>query len=412
MSAGGMYPAGMSDKVRYIVGCMTGTSLDGLDAALVRVVGEGMWMRAEYMGMMSRDLGELADVLAELATGRAHDAIEYMRAARRLGELYAGAVSEVCEQYLPKGEKLDFAVCHGQTIWHAPEDEVGKLSWQLFDPWPVVRLCGVKVCYDLRQGDLIAGGEGAPITPAADWFLFGELGMRKHVINQGGICNFTTIPKGDHAEEVMKGISGGDRGPSNLLIDGVISRLMGKGYDKDGEVARSGQASDWLWEKLQEDAFGLKVEGKTTLGREDFDEAFFEKLMGMWPAEMSDADKVATATEAVAHVVVQSLLDSDASGSYEAGGQGDEKVEVILGGGGAKNCYLVERIKAIAETRGEGRYCVKTSDEVGIPADAREAMGFAVLGAMSEDGIAATLEKVTGADRPELAGAWAYPSNR
>ena len=182
---------------------------------------------------------------------------------------------------------------------------------------------------------------------------------------------------------------------------------MGLGYDKDGAVARSGQASDWLWEKLHDDAFGLKVEGKTTLGREDFDAAFFDRLMGMWPSEMSDADKVTTATEAVAHVVVNSVIESDRADGVD--GEGDEKVEVILGGGGAKNGYLVERIKAIAEAEGGGQYCVKTSDEVGIPADAREAMGFAVLGAMSRDGLPATLEKVTGAKKPGVAGAWAYP---
>ncbi|QQE10080.1 anhydro-N-acetylmuramic acid kinase [Planctomycetota bacterium] len=394
----------MSKKSRYIVGCMTGTSLDGLDAALVHVEGKGMEMRPTYVGMVSMSLGDLAEVLAEMAGGKTHKPIEFMRAARRLGELYAQAVSKVCKQYLPEGKELDFAVCHGQTIWHAPEDEIGKLSWQLFDPWPIVRKCKTTVCYDLRQADLIAGGEGAPITPAADWFLYGKLGLRKHVINQGGICNISTIPSGRDANEVMNGITGGDKGPSNLLIDGVISRLMGLGYDKDGAVARSGKATDWLWDQLKQDAFNLKVEGKTTLGREDFDAAFFDQLMGMWPREMNDADKVATATEAVAHVVVNSVIESDQSENAT-----NEEIEVILGGGGAKNSYLVERIKSIADIEGGGRYRVKTSDELGIPADAREAMGFAVLGAMSRDGISPTLEKVTGAKKPGLAGAWVYP---
>ena len=379
---------------RYVVGCMTGTSLDGIDAVLTRIKGTGLEMQPEYVGMVSQGLGDLAGVLAEMTANKPHTPLDFLRAARQLGEVYANAVADVCEKCLPSGVKLDFVVCHGQTIWHAPADCVGKLSWQLFDPWPVVRKCQTAVCYDLRQADLIAGGEGAPITPSSDWFIYRQPNTHMHIINMGGICNITTLPASGERGE----ITGGDRGPSNLLIDGVVSRLFkGKSYDKGGELASQGRVTDWLWDQLEADAFGLQSEDKITLGREDFDPVFFEKLMSMWPSDFSDCDKVAAATEAVAHVVVDSVLASDKGVKQNCG--------IVLAGGGAKNTYLVNRIKTLAGSD----YSVCTSDELGVPVDAREAMGFAILGAMSADGISMSLPQITKSSKPGLAGAWAYP---
>src|SRR5262249_15695302 len=155
---------------------------DGLDVVLTAITGRGLDMRAQFIGMVSRPLGELREELRHFASGGAAEPIRFMRAARRLGELHADAVAALCAQEGCKD--LDFVVAHAQTIWHAPDDPVTRgsggggggveagVSWQLFDPWPIVRRLQVPVCYDLRQADLIAGGQGAPITPISDWVMY------------------------------------------------------------------------------------------------------------------------------------------------------------------------------------------------------------------------------------------------
>ncbi len=136
---------------------MTGTSLDGLDAALVEVVGRGLALRARLIAHESQPLDDLRSMLVALATHQSQPPATYLRTARQLGELHAAAVHALCQHHLPKTATLDFVAAHGQTICHLPGEH---LSWQLFDPWPIVRQLNVPVVYDLRQADLIAGGEG------------------------------------------------------------------------------------------------------------------------------------------------------------------------------------------------------------------------------------------------------------
>ena len=156
-----MLLVGMSTKrKRHIIGCMTGTSLDGLDVVLAEVVGGGRQITAKYIGMASRHLSELGDELSYFACGNPAEPIRYLRAARLLGNLHADVIGDLLKQH--NDVTIDFVVAHGQTICHAPHEH---LSWQLFDPWPIIRRLNVPVLHDLRQADLVAGGQGAPITP-------------------------------------------------------------------------------------------------------------------------------------------------------------------------------------------------------------------------------------------------------
>src|SRR5262245_44850683 len=154
-------------RKRIIAGCMTGTSLDGLDVVLAEVRGTGLEASAQALSSAHWALGDLSDALRRLASGGPARPIEYLRAARRLGELHAEAAGALCRA---SGiARPDLVAAHGQTIWHAPAE---GLSWQLFDPWPLVTRLRTPVVHDLRQGDLCAGGQGAPITPLADWVLY------------------------------------------------------------------------------------------------------------------------------------------------------------------------------------------------------------------------------------------------
>jgi len=364
---------------------MTGTSLDGLDVVLGCIKGRGLAMRASCCGTVSRPLGDLAGELGVLASGEPVEAVRYVRAGRQLGGLYAQTLAELCQLFLPESAKLDFVVAHGQTIAHFPSD---GLSWQLFDPWPIVRGLGVPVCYDLRQADLIGGGQGAPITPLSDWILYRRPDRDRVVVNLGGICNVTYLPGGCSVDQIQAE----DIGPCNLLIDGAVRfAFPDLRYDDGGALAAGGTCCGVLHEMIcQESAFFRRPRPRTA-GREEFGFASVQQMLAR--AGVVGRDAVAAATEAVAALIAD----------YVAALPGG--VEVVLAGGGANNGFLVDTIRRKLSDHAQ----VILSDQVNIPIAAREALGMAVLGALTQDGLPVTLPQVTGSSSPGLAGVWAYP---
>jgi len=370
-------------KTRWIVGCMSGTSLDAVDATLVQVRGQGLRMSATVADLISRPLGPLTETLAHLAAGHDAPPIAYMRAARALGELYADVVSALAQRH--PHTKFDLIVAHGQTIWHAPHE---GLSWQLFDPSPAVQRLRTPVVYDLRRADLAAGGQGAPITPLADWVLFRPTERDRLIVNLGGICNVTTLPSGKDIDA----ITGADIGPCNLLIDGVVRRLyQDRTMDRDGRIAAQGRVNPLLYEHVRAADFFNRPQPRTT-GREDFSAAWLDELVRDSLAAHEPADIVASAVDAAARLIGDHVQ------------QFRSEPEVVLAGGGAHNPVLVERVRD---------YCqpapVIVSSNLGIAVEAREAACMAVLGALTQDGVRITLKQVTGCHEPALAGAWMYP---
>ena len=365
-------------RARHIIGYMTGTSLDGLDAVLTAVTGQQRDLHARFIARTSRPLGPLADLLASIADGNPHPPIDYLRAARQLGEIHVDACRELIAR---SPAPTDLVVAHGQTIWHAPRDEAGPVSWQLFDPWPIARQLRLPVCYDLRQADLIAGGEGAPLTPVADAILYRDVDA---IVNLGGICNVTFL-QGD--------IEGFDLCPCNLLIDRVVRLLFpDRRYDDDGRIARQGRPDpQWfapIFDRLTDT--DTDTAARRSLGREPYPDALIRDLVSRARAAASPHDIVASAVDAVAASLASALASRDVA-------------TTVLAGGGARNACLVDRIRHHAASR------VTLSDDHGIPCEAREAMGFAILGALSHDGIPITLPHITGADTPGRAGTWVYP---
>lgn len=369
---------------------MTGTSLDGLDAVLTRITGERIDMRAEFVAMTSHSLGDVADMLRSMANGHAHPPIDYLRAARRLGEVHAQACAELADGAATRGgARVNFVVAHGQTIWHAPRDPVGAMSWQLFNPWPIVRRLEVPVCYDLRQADLIAGGEGAPITPMADPILYpGEGDMA--VVNLGGICNVTYQMRAELSSGVSRQIEASDVCPCNLLLDGLCQRLTGQRFDRDGQLAAHAHPSPPLRDIIARHVDRARGDAGS-LGREQFNAAWIDGIIAQAPDEPAQR-WLASAVSWLSRTMMQEI---------------ERRLprRIILAGGGARHGELVRAMRSMAP-QGVN---VLLSDEVGIPCEAREAMGFAVLGALSQDGVPITLPTVTGSDTPSRAGAWVYP---
>ena len=383
---------------------MTGTSLDGLDVALVKIEGTGLAMKATFLGLVSKSLGPLADQLRHFAEGRAAPPIDYLRAARTLGELHAAAVLELCAACSMNDKSpgmaipglLSFIVAHGQTIWHAPRksgNEEPSLSWQLFDPWPLARKLKVPVCHDLRQADLIAGGQGAPITPLSDWIMYRRTQSdRVAIINLGGVANGTLL------DADPQKIAGGDICVCNILIDGLVRVLHPQlPFDDGGKLARSGSINaacmDWIAAHP-----GLRRDTRQSLGREAFDPKWFTQIAQRTRMQIAESDRVdndllRSAVECVAQAIGDWVRRNRAN-------------RVVIAGGGTRNSFLAERIRHCCGLLADD---VVLSDDLGIPSEAREAMAFAVLGALSQDGVPITLPQVTGAQSPGRAGAWVYP---
>jgi len=364
---------------RWFVGCMTGTSLDGLDAALVRIVGEQRGMRAERVHHLSHPLpGPLVDAIMPLARGEAVTPLHVLRTARHLGVVHAEAVSRLLAEAAVQREQIDSVVCHGQTVWHAPED---RLSWQLFDPWPIVRTLRLPVCYDLRQADLVAGGQGAPITPAADRVLFAAEDERVLIANLGGICNITVL-----TDELI----GEDICPCNLLMDGIVRKLdPPRRYDEDGKLTETGRVDEALLAAMTRHPWFEQPRPRTA-GREQFSAAWIDQLLD--GRSITTADACATAAAMIAGTIAEAAVSHAVD-------------RIVLAGGGANNQGLAQRI---SETAPRGA-AVSTSEAFGVPIEAREAMAMAVLGAMSRDGLPITIPQITGASEPGRAGVWALP---
>ncbi|GMU80796.1 MAG: anhydro-N-acetylmuramic acid kinase [Planctomycetota bacterium] len=368
-------------STRIVIGCMTGTSIDGIDAAAVRLTGRGLGLRVEFLAGASRPLGPVAETLRRLARGEALTAEEIARAARDFSLEHAEAVRELVAEHAPA-----FVAVHGQTVFHAP-----PLSWQLFNPAPLAAAVGVPVVSDFRSADIAAGGQGAPITPLADFLCFADAGERRVIVNLGGFANFTALPRrtaagagvstADAAADV-EAIAGGDLCVCNQLLDRLARQFLARDFDSGGAVAAAGRPIGPLVAEL-----AARLTRQAGLGRSlgSADEPHTWEIEP--PAGASAAaDVLASATAAIGQVVAERLPACE---------------RVLLAGGGALNAALRAAIARHVAAP------VELTDAYGLPGRYREAAQMAVLGALCADGIAITLPRVTGVARPaSVAGCW------
>jgi anhydro-N-acetylmuramic acid kinase len=349
-------------RTRIVIGCMTGTSLDGLDAASVRIEGEGLSMRAALLDVVSHPLE--IDGLAALARGAATDAGTVARMAMHLGEAHADAIGPLIAAHGAPA----FVVAHGQTVFHA-----SPRSWQLINPWPIARRHGCPVLTDLRGADLSAAGEGAPITPLADWVMFRDAAASRAIVNLGGFCNVTLLEAGSTPE----GVRGFDVCACNQLLDAVARQMLGVPYDEGGAAAASGIVDEAAVQSLLP---RLRHDAGRSLGTGD------EALAWLAEQTLTGADLAATACAAIGRRIGEVV---------------GEAREVLLAGGGARNASLVRAIEAARSGP------VGSIERLGVGPEARESMAMAVLGALIADGVCPTLAGVTGANEPiPLAGSW------
>lgn len=360
---------------RLAIGCMSGTSLDGVDAVLLRVSGRGLAMsQAEILGAISVPLGG-KHVFAQLARGESSDAPSIAHACWELGKCYQQACRTLCDR--AGVDRPDLVCAHGQTVWHAP-----PVGWQALNPWPIADDLRCPVVYDLRGADLIGGGQGAPITPLADWILFRNASEDRVIVNLGGFCNATRLRAGSSPDLIRAG----DLCACNQILDAAARAGIDRPFDPDGTFGARGRASPDAAAELAA-MLGRQSRAGRSLGSGD--EAW--GWVASWAGCLSGEDLLASACEGVASGIVAGMARLGAG-------------EIYLAGGSTRNAALMRSI-GVALGRS-----VRTTDDLGIPASWREGACFAVLGLLLMDGVEITLPGVTGRAGPiPLSGAWILP---
>jgi 1,6-anhydro-N-acetylmuramate kinase len=360
---------------RFVIGAMTGTSLDGIDVATAAIDGAGLDMRPRLLRHGTADLGPLAGDLRRAADQEPMTAEALARLALALGERYADAIAGAAEGV----EHLSLIAVHGQTIVHRP-----PVSWQLINPAPVALRFNCPVVFDLRQADLAAGGQGAPITPAADWVLFRHSDTCRAVVNLGGFCNVTVLS--DDEGEPLGGVRGFDVCACNQLLDEAARRGLDAPYDEGGRAAQHGEAQEYAVDEL----LAILTRQRTScrsLGTGD--EA--RSWIAAHAERLLPEDLAASVVEALARSITAAVADCDVD-------------EIVVAGGGARNRALLDALRRRAGC------ALVVSDELGVPIQAREALAMAVLGALCADRVPITVARVTGrADPAPLAGTWCLP---
>lgn len=364
----------MTERPTLAVGLMSGTSLDGMDAALVRLSGP---THAELLDFVTRpyDNGERAVLRQALAGG---DAPSLARLHVRLAEWAAEAVETLLVQAAVPASELDLIAFHGQTIWHEPP----AVTWQLGEPAVLAERFGVRVVSNFRARDLAAGGQGAPLVPMADVLLFASPDGPRILLNLGGMANVTYVPT--RAQEA--GVVAFDTGPGVAIIDAVARQVDARrSYDRDGKLAARGTPDEAVLAELLADPFFAEPPPKST-GRERFGDQFAAALHARVPGP----DGVATAVELTARSVaaaVQRFLPAGA--------------DVVASGGG---CHHPGLMAALERRLSAGGARLLRFDRLFFPGDAKEAVAFALLGYLTLHGQPGNVPAATGASGPRVLG--------
>ncbi|HEY9763454.1 MAG TPA: anhydro-N-acetylmuramic acid kinase [Trichocoleus sp.] len=378
----------MSPSLR-VVGLMSGTSADGIDAALVELSGQGYSLSYSFLGGLTWPYPE--DVRSHILATAAGQPLSMAQLAE-LEDAIAQTFAQAAQEIQAQLGKADLVASHGQTVFHRPpEEHCLGYSLQLGRGEVIAQLTGLPTVSNFRQADIAAGGQGAPLVPPVDASLLSHTQYTRCVQNIGGIGNVAYLPTATTGETLLNTVLGWDTGPGNTLIDIAVHTLSeGQlGYDHNGAWAAQGTPCLELVHRWLEHPFFELPPPKST-GRELFGWTYFEQCrQDAQQKGLSDADLLATLTELTAVSIAEnyrrflpSLPD-----------------EVLVCGGGSRNPYLMNRLQTHLEP-----IPVRTTDTAGVPALYKEAIAFAVLGYWRWHQVPGNLPAVTGAKAVCLLG--------
>ena len=386
-----------------VAGIMSGTSADGINVALIRVVWRGRPRPAS--GFTNLSFKFLAHAECPYSRHVRRAVLDAMNATQTsvaelarlnflLAELYAEAVLTTQRRFR---QKVDLIGCHGQTLYHQGEPALflgRKLSvtFQTGEGAIIAARVGVPVVSDFRPADMAAGGKGALLVPFLDYLLYRSQRVGRIVQNIGGIANLTAIPAGASAEKVRAF----DTGPGNMVIDAVTDHFFGKPYDCDGRIAASGTVLEHVVNDILRGPFFLRKPPKTA-GREEFGREFVRQFMKCC-GRAQKRDVVATATAVTARSIADALRRFVVRGRKEFG-------EYVVSGGGANNPTMLAMLAN--ELRPLGMK-IRASDELGMPSEAKEAAAFALMAFETWNRRPSNVPSATGARRPAILGKVSY----
>src|ERR1700722_8793445 len=411
--------ATMKNTEMVVAGVMSGTSADGINVVLVRICTEpkknsrstaflppsvGGRGRPPYTFELighaeySYPAKVRTAILASMNADRARVA-DLARLNVLLGELYAGAVLTTQRRFRRNAELVG---CHGQTLYHQGEPQYFfghriATTWQTGEAAIIAARTGVPVVSDFRPADMAAGGKGAPLVPFLDFLLFHDKQVGQLVQNIGGISNLTAIPASAAADDVVAF----DTGPGNMVIDAVTEKLFGKPFDRGGKIAASGAVLEPIVNRILRHKF-FRSKPPRTAGREEFGRDFVTSFLESCSTERKQ-DAVATATALTARSIAESVQHFVIASGHR---QRRANWEMIVSGGGVKNSTLMRMLAAELTPM---KIPLRTSDELGLPSEAKEAAAFAVLAYETWHRRPSNVPSATGAKRAAILGKISYP---
>lgn len=339
---------------------MSGTSLDGIDVAIVEISRKRGGVRVKPIAFRSTPYPKLVrEAIISVSNSMTHTAT-IARLNFLLGELYADAIRETCRRHRVPLDSIVLAGMHGQTIFHeaSPVEYLGHRvasTLQIGEAAIVAERTGLWTISNFRERDMAAGGKGAPLVPNVDVLLFRHPRIGRLALNIGGIANVTVIPAGAAREDVVAF----DTGPGNMIIDALVSHHTAgaQNFDRDGRIARGANVHPRMLEAMLSDPY-FQLDPPKACGREQFGREF---ASGLIATGLPVPDLIATATETTARTIACAISRYDTC-------------EVIASGGGVHNRQLMRRLRQLLP-----KNKIVTSAEYGIDPDAKEAIAFAIL---------------------------------
>jgi anhydro-N-acetylmuramic acid kinase len=385
-----------------VLGLMSGTSADGIDVALVRIVDRpaGAGISARLEGIYSTAYpSRVREAILRVANVGATTSAQVSQLDFHLGELYARAVLAALKKFRVPASKISLIGSHGQTIYHQGKPSkflgVSRVSstFQIGEPAVIAARTGITTVGDFRPADMAAGGQGAPLVPFVDYIIYRDAKIGRVALNIGGIANISVIPAGVRPEQV----TAFDTGPGNMIVDALV-RHYSRGravFDRDAKLAVRGQLQPQLLQKLLAHFYIYDPPPKTA-GREQFGDAFARTIIEWGRRHRARPnDMIRTAT------LFTPLSIAEAMNRFVLPRTNIQ--ELIVSGGGARNPLMMAQLAALLPS-----IKIRTSDEFGIPSQAKEAFAFAILAYEAFLARANNLPSATGAKRPAVLGKICY----
>ena len=380
-------------RTKKVIGLMSGTSVDGIDAALVEIQGHGLGTQVELLAFYSHPFEtEIRDRIFDLFQPETSRVDQICQMNFLIGKIFADAALGVIREAEIQVEEIDLIGSHGQTVYHLPpqpEAQYVPSTLQIGEPAVIAYRTGLPTIANFRVADLAAGGQGAPLVPYVDFLLFRRADRTVALQNIGGISNVTLIP----AKAVASDVLASDTGPGNMIIDSVMEIFTdgAKRYDNAGEFAVQGSVCDSLLAEWLQHPFISAHPPKTT-GREVFGRQFaHEALRQAQDRKLNRADLIATLTAFTARTICdyyRRFLFPHHSVD-----------EIYVSGGGRHNLTLMGHLERLFQP-----IPLLPIDSIGVSSDAKEAIAFAVLANEAAHGHPTNLPQVTGAARPMVLG--------